>query len=140
MACCTISCLCNHIVLSQSVTFEDDTLLIDLPAGSYENGEKYCIVVAQPIPTETTIAADVAITIGGDTTTTYPLVNNNCVNVQAYQVATRTKYPTKVATNIGEGVFKLIYNINCFKCNNSNAAQALPIPAAETQTTGGDNE
>ena len=86
MACCTISCLCNHIVLSQSVTFEDDLLLSDLPAGSYENGARYCIVIAQDIPVETTIAADVALTIGGDTAITYPLVNSNCSNIQAYQL------------------------------------------------------
>lgn len=138
MACCTISCLCNHIVLSQSVTFEDDLLLIDLPAGSYENGARYCIVIAQDIPVETTIAADVALTIGGDTTITYPLVNSNCSNIQAYQLTTRTKYPTTVATNIGEGVFKLIDNINCFRCNRGNAATALPI-VTPTTATGGDN-
>lgn len=138
MACCGITCLCNHIVLSQSVTFEDDTLLINLPAGAYENGEKYCLVIAQPIPTETTIAADVAITIGTDTTTTYPLVNNNCTNVQACQISTRTKYPTRVATNIGEGVFKLLGNINCVKCLNYGAP-ALPIETTETTVTGGDN-
>lgn len=139
MACCTISCLCNHVVLSQSVTFADDTLLIDLPAGSYENGERYCIVVAQEIPTDTTIAADVAITIGGDTAVTYPLVNSNCTNIQAYQLATRMKYPVTVATNIGEGVFRLTNNINCVRCRSSNAAPALPIIAAEgaTTTTGG---
>ena len=123
---CTISCLCSHIVLSQNVTFENNTLLIDLPENAYENEQRYCIVIAQPIPDTTTISADVAITIGGDTTTVYPLVNNNCANIQAYQVATRTKYPTQVATNIGEVVFKLIQNINCFKCG-SNAAAALPI-------------
>lgn len=139
MACCTISCLCNHIVLSQSVTFEDDLLLIDLPAGSYENGARYCIVIAQDIPIETTIAADVALTIGGDTAITYPLVNSNCSNIQAYQLTTRTKYPTTVATNIGEGVFKLIDNINCFRCNRGNAAAALPI-ITPTTATGGDDD
>ena len=139
MACCTISCLCNHIVLSQSVTFEDDLLLIDLPAGSYENGARYCIVIAQDIPVETTIAADVALTIGGDTAITYPLVNSNCSNIQAYQLTTRTKYPTTVATNIGEGVFKLIDNINCFRCNRGNAAAALPI-VTPTTATGGDDD
>lgn len=129
-----ISCLCNHVVISQSVTFTDGTLLIDLPAGSYENGEKYCLVIAQDIPDTATIAADVAITIGGVTTTTYPLVNCNCANVQAYQISTRTKYLTQVVTNIGSGVFKLLGNINCVKCNN-NGAPALPIATA---AAGGD--
>lgn len=137
MACPNVSCLCNHLILSQSVTFADDTLLIDLPAGTYENGEKYCIVVAQDIPEDTTIAADVAITIGGDTATTYPLVNNNCTNVQACNISTRTRYATRVFTNIGSGVFKLLGNLNCFNCRRNNAAASLPITAAET--TGGEN-
>ena len=140
MACPNVSCLCNHMVLSQSVTFTDDTLLIDLPAGAYENGEKYCIVIAQDIPVETTIAADVAITIGGDTATTYPLVNYNCTNVQACQITPRTRYATRVFTNIGEGVFKLLGNLNCFNCHRSGAAPALPIPVNNaTTTTGGEN-
>lgn len=140
MACPNVSCLCNHMVLSQSVTFTDDTLLIDLPAGAYENGEKYCIVIAQDIPVETTIAADVAITIGGDTAITYPLVNYNCTNVQACQITPRTRYATRVFTNIGEGVFKLLGNLNCFNCRRSGAAPALPISANNvTTTTGGEN-
>lgn len=138
MACPNVSYLCNHIVLSQSVTFADDTLLIDLPAGAYENGEKYCLVIAQDIPIETTIAADVAITIGGDTATTYPLVNNNCTNVQACSITPRTRYATRVFTNIGEGVFKLLGNINCLNCRRGAAAPSLPI-STEAATTGGEN-
>ena len=136
MACSNVGCLCNHIVLSQSVTFADGTLQINIPAGSYENGEKYCLVIAQDIPTETTIAADVAITIGDDTTTTYPLVNSNCTNVQACSIGARTRYATRVYTNIGEGVFKLLGNINCCGCNRG-AAPALPIEAPAAATTGG---
>lgn len=131
---CGIANLCNHAVLSQSVTFADNTLLIDLPTGAYENGERYCLIIAQDIPTDTTIAADVAITIGGQTTPTYPLTNNNGTNVQAYQIRSRMRYPTTVATNIGEGVFKLTGNINCIRCNNNGAA-ALPVT---TETTGGE--
>lgn len=136
MSCSNVGCLCQHLVFSQSVTFSDGVLLIDLPAGAYENGEKYCIVITQDIPIETTIAADVALTIGGVTTTTYPLVNSNCTNVQACSIATRTRYATRVATNIGEGVFKLLGNINCNRCGRSNAAPSLPIPEA-TETQGG---
>lgn len=137
MACCKISCLCSHIVLSQEITFADGALTINLPAGAYENGGRYCLVIAQDIPAETTIAADVVITIGDDDTTTYPLVNNNCTNVQACQISARTKYPTTVFTNIGEGVFKLNQNINCVRCNNNGAA-ALPITPPTTATTGGE--
>lgn len=139
MACKCVGKLCNHFVISQSVSFSDGTLLIDLPSGNYENGEKYCIVIAQDIPTDTTIAADVAITIGGVADPTYPLVNNNCTNVQACSISPRTRYATRVYTNIGEGVFKLLNNINCNYCNNSAAAPSLPIPEVETTTTGDDN-
>ena len=45
--------LCRRLVLSQAVTFADGTLTINLPAGSYANGCRYCIVVAQAIPAET---------------------------------------------------------------------------------------
>lgn len=134
MACKCVGKLCNHFVISQSVTFSDGTLLIDLPSGNYENGEKYCIVVAQDIPAETTIAADVAITIGGVTTTTYPLVNSNCTNVQACLISPRTRYATRVFTNIGEGVFKLLNDMNC-NCCSTAAAPSLPIQ--EATTTGG---
>lgn len=138
MACCNTSCLCKCIVISQSVEFTDGDLVINLPAGAYENGGHYCLVIAQEIPAETTIAANVVITIGTDTTITYPLVNSNCTNVQAYQISYRAKYPTTVATNIAEGVFKLNRNINCIKCDG-NAAAALPIQTVDTATTGGEN-
>lgn len=137
MACSNVGCLCNHLILSQAVTFADNVLSINIPAGAYENGEKYCIVVAQDIPTDTTIAADVVITIGTDTDTTYPLVNNNCTNVQACSITPRTRYATRVYTNIGEGVFKLLGNINCGRCNRGGAP-SLPIEPAPTATTGGD--
>ena len=141
MACSNIGCLCNHLVFSQSISFTDTTLTINIPAGSYENGEKYCIVIAQEIPTTTTIGADVVITIG-EGTTEYPLVNNNCTNVSACQLSTRTRYATRVYTNIQSGVFKLLGNLNCSSCRcRSNAAPALPIEApTTTSTTGGAGE
>lgn len=78
MKCNNVKKLCDRLIISSSVTFTDGTLLINIPAGYYANRNKYCIVVAQNIPEETTITAPVAITIGDDTTTTYPLVNCDC--------------------------------------------------------------
>ncbi len=74
MACKPVCKLCPHLVLSQSVDFAGGNLVINLPAGSYNNGEKYCIVVAQAIPATTTINAPVVITIGAGTEQ-YPLTN-----------------------------------------------------------------
>ena len=74
MACKNVCKLCDRLILSQAVTFTAGTgLVINIPAGSYSDCEKYCIVVAQTIPTTTTVAANVVITIGDDTTA-YPLL------------------------------------------------------------------
>ena len=64
MACKPVCKLCDKLVISQSVTFAGGNLVVNLPAGSYNNGCKYCIVVAQAIPAETTINAPVVATIG----------------------------------------------------------------------------
>ena len=81
MGCKNIKKLCERLVLSQSVTFVDGSLIINIPEGAYNNNEKYCIVIAQDIPETTTIGANVVVTIGADTTQ-YPLLNCNCSNVQ----------------------------------------------------------
>ena len=57
MSCKPVCRLCDNLVLSQAVTFTGGNLEINLPAGAYNNGEKYCIVVAQAIPDTTTINA-----------------------------------------------------------------------------------
>ena len=79
MSNCKSSCkLCDKLIISQSVTIVTvdgtDTLVIDLPARAYNDGCKYCIIIAQAIPTTATIATPVAFSIGGDTTTVYPFV------------------------------------------------------------------
>ena len=140
MACSNVGCLCKHLVISENVTFTEPNLIINIPSGSYENGEKYCIVVGQEIPTDTTIAANVMITIGDDATTMYPLVNSNCTNVSACQIGTRVRYATRVYTNIQAGVFKLLDNLSC-DCGRCRSAgpQALPLPTTNvTNTTGGE--
>lgn len=104
--------LCRCLVLSQSVTFEDGTLIINIPAGSYNNGQRYCLVIAQAIPTDTTIAAPVVITIG-EGEEQYPLQNRCCAPVTACGIRTRTRYATVVATSPTGGVFKLLGEPAC---------------------------
>lgn len=130
MKCSAYKRMCDRLIISDSVTFADNTLLIDLPAGNYANGQKYCIVVAQNLPDTTTITAPVAITIGGDTTTTYPLTNCDCSTVYACSINRRTRYSVVVRTDITSGVFKLLGKIPCSRCGNNLAA--LPAPAAAT--------
>jgi hypothetical protein len=106
-----------------------DTLVIDLPAGSYTNACKYCVVVAQTIPSTATINMPVAFSIGGDTTVVYPFINCNCVQVTACGIRTRTKYPVVVFTNTTSDVFRSTRHICCYPADNLTS---IPAPAAAT--------
>lgn len=132
MGCSTQKRLCNNLIISNSVTFTNGNLVINIPDGSYANRHKYCIVVAQNIPTTTTITAPVVITIGSGTTT-YPLMNSNCTPVYACSINRRTRYSTCVYTDVSGGAFKLIGKIPCSSCGN--VPNALPITDTTAPTT-----
>lgn len=131
MSCSNQRKLCSRLVLSETVTFTDNSLLINLPQANYNNNEKYCIVVAQTIPAATTITAPVAITIG-TSATTYPLVNSDCTQVVACSINSRTRYSTVVKTTQTTGSFRLLGRIPCSRCIDNLAS--IPIT---TTTTGG---
>lgn len=122
--------LCNNLVISDSVTVVTvdgtDTLVVDVPATTFADGCRYEIVVAQTIPETATINMPVAISIGGDTTTVYPLVRCDCVQITACAIRTRTKYPVLVATNAIGGVFKVLRRLPCYP---NNRLATLPVPA-----------
>ena len=110
---CIQNCrLCPKFIISNSIVFNAtvNQLIVDLPAGNYGNCTKYCIVLAQSFPTDTTINAQVVFTIDGDATVGYPFLNKDCTPVLASQVRTRRLYPTRVNTAINSGVFKYIGN------------------------------
>src|SRR5699024_5777489 len=102
MSCKPICQLCSRLVISQAVTFSSGTLIINLPAGSYNDGEKICIIVAQSIPSTTTITAPVVVTVG-DGTQQYPLTNCNCSPVTACSLRTRTRYSVCVSATATGG-------------------------------------
>ena len=104
--------MCDRLVISSAVTFASGVLTINLPAGSYVNGETYCIVIAQSIPSTVTINAPVVITIG-DGTVLYPLVKRNCAQATACNLRTRTRYKVKVSTTSSGGSFRLMDNVCC---------------------------
>ena len=130
MSCKTSCKLCDRLVISQSVTFTGGNLVINLPAGSYNNGEKYCIVVAQAIPAATTINAPVVVSIGTGTQQ-YPLTNRCCAQVTACGIRTRTRYSTVVSTSATGGTFKLLGNTCPCPTNNlrsiNGTAPAAPV-------------
>ena len=127
MACKNVCRLCDRLVLSQAINFADNTLVIDLPAGSYQNNSKYCIILAQSIPATTTIGANVVFSIGG-TATQYPLVNRCCRPVTACGVRTRTKYSVCVETTATGATFKMLGNPACQPNNNLRSVNgAAPV-------------
>ena len=121
--------LCDRLIISEAVTFADGTLTINLPAGSYGDGCRYCIVVAQTIPAATTITAPVVITIG-DGTEEYPLTDQCCAQVTACALRTRTRYAVKVATTATGGVFKMLGRGCCAPNNNLTAIDGTAPAAA----------
>ena len=129
MPCKNVCRLCDRLIISEAVTFAADTLTINIPAGSYNRGEKYCIVIAQTIPAATTINAAVVIIIG-DGTVEYPLVDRCCAQVTACALRTRTRYATIVSTDAVGGTFKLLGRACCAP-NNALAAIDGTAPAAE---------
>lgn len=118
MANCKPVCrLCDNLVISAGVTFTGGNLIINLPANSFRNCDKVCIVVAQSIPATTTINAPVFVTIGTGTQQ-YPLVKKNCRQVTACGIRTRTRYSTCVETTPTGGLFRLLGNTCCAPNNN----------------------
>lgn len=127
--------LCDRLIISQAVTFTAPNLIINLPAGAYQNCERYCIVVAQAIPEATTINAPVFITIG-DGAVLYPLNRCNGVQATASGIRTRTRYATKVTTTSTGGAFRLLGKICCYPTDNLTSIDGT-APAAAPGGGGG---
>lgn len=131
---CKSSCkLCDKLVISQSVDFSGGNLIINIPAGSYNDGCKYCIVIAQSIPATATINAPVFITIGTGTQQ-YPLNKCDCTQATACSIRTRTRYATRVETTPTSGVFRLLGRVCCAPNNRlrgiNGTAPVTPAPAS----------
>lgn len=136
MSNCINNCkLCKRLIISQAINFDatTNTVIVDLPAGSYGNYCTYCIVFAQSIPASATINAPVVFSIGGGSTQ-YPFLNCDCTPILASQIRTRTKYKTKVSTAVNTGVFKYIGNC-CLPSNSTTTVQSIPVPTTPTTPT-----
>lgn len=136
MSCKNVCHLCDNFIISNSVTFTGGNLVIDLPAGSYANNRKVCIVVAQSIPDATTINAPVYITIGGGAVL-YPLVKRNCRQVTACGLRTRTRYSTIVETTNNSGLFRMLGNPCCSPDNRLTAINGDSTSVTQSATVKG---
>lgn len=129
MACKTTCKLCPKLIISTAVTYTAPNLVITIPAGSYQNGCKYCIIVAQDIPVATPVDAPVVIQIGTGAEL-YPFNNCDCSQITARYIQTRTKYSTRVSTSGTTGAFKALGNICCVNKNPRTAINGTaPAPA-----------
>lgn len=126
MSCITNCKLCKNLVISTSVTLVGDDVVIDIPTGCYCDGKKICLVIAQTIP-NAPINSNVSISIGGDTTTLYPVLRCDCTPVGVCSLRTRKKYPLRIATTSDSAVFKSLGGLSCQPINN-----LLSIPAPTT--------
>lgn len=117
MACKPVCRLCDRIRISTAVNVVGGNIVINLPAGGYNNCEKYCIIVAQNIPATAPIGANVLISIGGGTVQ-YPLLDCNCRPVNVCAIRTRTRYAVRVETTATGGVFRMLGRGCCAPNNN----------------------
>ena len=132
MACKNVCKLCNKLIISTAVAFTGGNLVITIPTGAYNECEKYCIVVAQSIPTTTTITAPVYIQIGTGTEL-YPLQKCDCAQATACSIRTRTKYSTCIVTTPTGGSFRLLGNLCCAPNNNLRSINGT-APSAPAST------
>ena len=129
--------LCPNFIVSTSLTVVTvngtDTLLIDIPTGTYGNGCTYCIIIAQNRPSTATVDMPVAISIGGNTTTVYPLVcNRTCLQANACQISGHSRLKVVVQTNTTGGVFRVCSGLGscCYQ-----KLRSLPAPTTTTPAT-----
>lgn len=135
--------LCPNTVISQSLTVVTvngtDTLLIDIPAGTYANGCCYSLIIAQNRPTTATVDMPVAISINGNTTTVYPLVcNRTCLQATACQISGRTRIKAIVQTNTTGGVFRACSGLGscCYqRLTSLPVTTTTPATASTTDTS-----
>lgn len=96
--------LCPSFTIVSDVTFAAGVLTLNIPAGTYNNCERYCLVIADTIPTEATLASTIVVTIGDDATA-YPLLlcNGTQATLNSFRIQSRHKYATIFHTLLGGG-------------------------------------
>lgn len=104
--------LCNNFIISTSVQYADNELVVQIPSGSYADNRRICLVIAQTIPNTTTINAAVKIQVGSGAVL-YDVINRNGLPLLAKSVRSRVKYPMIVQTGTDTGVFRLINGVYC---------------------------
>lgn len=134
--CGYIKKVCDKLVYSVAVTFTAPNLIINLPAGSYEDGRQFCIVITEAIPETTTINAPVFFTIGTGTVL-YPFVDCTGNQLTARNISTRYRFSVCVGTTATGGSFRLMGRACVMAANNSLTAIDGTAPADDGAAAGG---
>lgn len=130
---CNKSCkLCDKFVVVDTVTLTGGNMALDLPAGSYKKGGRYCIVITKTIPVAPT-NTPVVFTIGGGEAL-YPFTDSCCAQATVCDIKTREKYPVRVVTNSIGGAFRWVGRF-CRDGRNDLPALDGTAPAAPAAPT-----
>lgn len=93
-------------VTAETLTFAADVLTINVPQRTFAAGCVYFLRIEDEIPPETTIGADVVITIGTGTVE-YPLLDCNGVQITAERLRSGYSYPIVLVNSGANGAFKV---------------------------------
>lgn len=125
--------MCKKLVGSVSVTVAADALIVNIPEASYDNCEKLCVFIAQPVPVTATRGLPVVITIGAGTVQ-YPLVRCNGIPVTQEYLGQGYVYPVRVQTTATSAIFKVLCDLNCVSPN----LPSIPVATAAAGVAGGE--
>lgn len=84
--------VCKNLVSVISATITAGKLVLNIPAGTYQNNQEVCLLISQALPVSNT-PIPVVITIGG-TATQYPFINKCGNSVYSDQIRSRQIYCT----------------------------------------------
>ena len=130
----TMACNNNPLIISDSITVVTiatvPTLVIDIPQATYGNNCCYRLLLAQQLPDTATINMPVAISIGGDTTTVYPLTKCNCTQLTPCALRYRQVLSVVVLTTPTAGIFKVLNKLPCCPTNNLLSLPVTPAGGA----------
>lgn len=114
--------ICQNIVVSTNVAIVSGNMVITIPAGSYKNNQRLCILIAQTIPVSAT-PLPVVIQVTGSTVN-IPFRTICGHNVYSDQLRTRTIYPAYAATDSQTFVYRL--KERCLPCTNYPFSDTIP--------------
>lgn len=123
--------LCSHFVVTTAAAFTGGNLVLTLPDNiTYSNRERFCLVLGQSIPDETTRNAPVVAVIGAGTIQ-FPVLTRYGVPVTQRQLETRRIYPVGIRTSATSGAIVALCNLT------GSDADALASLNAVTAAEGG---